>query len=322
MGSIYKRGKYWYLDLRVKGRRIRKKVGSSKKIAELALRDAEVKVARDEFGFTKEDIGIDNFLDKFLEYSKANHQPNTTNRYRAVVDHFTNFLQSQPKVTFMSEISAEVIDKYKIYRKDCWVNPNGQPVTEVNGHTRKGARSHTINFEIGTLRTILNLAIKWGYITDNPTRQVTRLKVNDSKPPRFLTQDECRILLEACPPNLYPIYFTFLQTGMRKAELENLEWSDVDLRRCKIRIQKKANWQPKTGERDIPISDSLHELLTELKKKSKSAYVFCHSDGGKLKIKLREKLIQIAKKAEIPDLTRVHTLRHTFASRPRLGGPD
>gem|GEM_PF-5398227 len=30
MGSIYKRGKNWYIDIRVKRRRIRKKVGTSK----------------------------------------------------------------------------------------------------------------------------------------------------------------------------------------------------------------------------------------------------------------------------------------------------
>ena len=53
MGTIYKRGKNWYLDVRAHGRRIRKRVGSSKKIALLALQDAEVKVARDEFGFAK-----------------------------------------------------------------------------------------------------------------------------------------------------------------------------------------------------------------------------------------------------------------------------
>ena len=36
LGTIYKRGRYWYIDLRVKGRRIRKKVGPSKKIAKEA----------------------------------------------------------------------------------------------------------------------------------------------------------------------------------------------------------------------------------------------------------------------------------------------
>ncbi len=75
MGSIYKRGKNWYVDLRVKGRRVRRRVGTSKEIARLALKDAEVKAARDEFGFSSDDTAIDKFLDRFLDFSRVNHQP-------------------------------------------------------------------------------------------------------------------------------------------------------------------------------------------------------------------------------------------------------
>jgi len=329
MGNIYRRGKVWYIDIRVKGRRVRRRGGASRKIAELALKDAEVQVAKDEFGFSKADIQIGTFLDRFLEYSRANHQPRTSNRYRAVIDHFRAFLQATPKVTCLSEINTELIDRYKVYRKDAWVNPNGQPVDSENGqngHTRKGARSHTINFEIGALKTIFNLAIKWGHMKENPTNRVTKLKVNDSGTPRFLTKEECQQFLDACPSDLYPIYFTFLHTGMRKAELENLEWSDVDFKRRKIKIRRKEDWQPKTGEREIPIGDSLLTLLKSLRDANdaglKSRYVFCHADGGKLKTKLREKLIAIAKQASLNDLTRVHTLRHTFASHLVMSGVD
>jgi hypothetical protein len=92
-----------------------------------------------------------------MEFSRANHRPRTTTRYRAVINHFQRFLETLPNVTFLSEVSAEVIDRYKVYRKDFWVNPNGQPVEssdDVNGHTGKGARAHTINFEVGTLQSI------------------------------------------------------------------------------------------------------------------------------------------------------------------------
>ena len=46
MRTIYKRGKIWYLDLRFKGKRIRKRVERSKEVALLALKDAEVKAAK------------------------------------------------------------------------------------------------------------------------------------------------------------------------------------------------------------------------------------------------------------------------------------
>ena len=71
MGSLCKRGDIWYIDVRAQGRRIRKRVGTSKKIAELALSDVKVKIARNEFGFAKNDISIEKFLERFMEYSEA-----------------------------------------------------------------------------------------------------------------------------------------------------------------------------------------------------------------------------------------------------------
>jgi integrase len=329
MARIYKRGNVWYLDIRVSGRRIRKKVGTSKKVAQLALQDAVVKAEREEFGFAKKDITLDKFIRQYMEYSEANHQPRTTARYKAVSDHFSEFLKTKPTVGFISQVTPELIDQFKVHRKSVWVNPNGDPVDseeEATEHTRKGARAHTINFEIGALRTVFNLAIKWGYLRDNPTKGVTKLKVKDSKAPRFLSTKECQKLLDACPDSLRPIYFTFLNTGMRKAELENLEWSDVDFRRRKIRIRRKEEWQPKTGEREIPMNDQVVNLVKRLRdandKGLKSTYVFPHPDGSKIKIKLREKLITIAQHAGLKDVTRVHTLRHTFASQLVMSGVD
>ncbi|MBU1319935.1 MAG: tyrosine-type recombinase/integrase [candidate division Zixibacteria bacterium] len=327
MGSIYRRGKTWYVDLYVRGRRIRRKVGRSKKIAVLALKDAEVKAARDEFGFAKNDIAIEKLLAQFLEYSQANNSPATFTRYRAVLDHFNEFLKDHQDVVFLSQVNPRLLDEYKVGRKNEWVNPNGGKVEsddDITDHTRKGARAHTINFEIDVFRTIFNLAIKWGYLKENPTKAVDRLKVKDSKTPRFLTEKECQLLIEHSPDHLYPIFFTFLNTGMRKAELENLEWADIDLKRRKIKIRKKDFWHPKTGEREIPVGQKLLDLLTNLNQQNdqgiKSSFVFPDKSGGKIRMKLREQLIRIARTAGIENLTQLHALRHIFASHLMMKG--
>ncbi len=330
MARIYKRGKSWYIDIRVKGQRFRKKIGTSKKIAELALKDAEVKVAKDEFGFTKNDIGVEKLVERFLEYSKANHSPSTTTRYASTLAAFIAFLKEKyPKKRLLSQMGPEMVEQYKIWRRNAWVNPNGTPVEsedDIKGYTRKGARSLTINFELKVLTTLFNVAIDWGYLKENPTKKVKRLKITDSKQVRFLTEQECRRLLKASPADLYPIYFTFLNTGMRKSELENLEWSDIDFQRRKIKIQRKDFWQPKSTPREIPMNSRLRELLRAHREESRlglnSNFVFPHSDGGKIKTKLRNKLIQIAEKARIENLTKLHTLRHTFASHLVMSGVD
>jgi integrase len=329
MGAIFKRGKIWYIDIRVRGRRIRKRVGPSKKIAELALKDAEVKIARDQFGFTRNDIALDRFLESFMEYSRANHRLATTERYRAVMDHFMEFLKASVNVTYISEIKTDTIERFKVFRKSSWVNGNGQPIKDKNrvtDKTRRGARAHTINFELDTLRLIFNLAVKWGYLAENPTKGVKRLRVDDSRPPRFLTKEECQRLLEASPANLYPVYFTLLHTGLRKAELENLQWADIDFERKRISIRCKSDWQPKTGEREIPICDDLYGVFSKLKREKPKAsprdYVFNLKNSGHSHNWLRTELIKTARKAEIEGLTKVHTLRHTFASHLVMSGVD
>ena len=329
MAPLYKRGDVWYFDVRFKGRRIRRAVGHSKKVAELALKDAEVKIAREKFGFSQNDIAIDKFFELFVEYSRAHHRPRSTERYGEVIAHFKSFAREQKQLTFLSEITTEVIDRYIGYRKGTWVNGNGASISSEEygaNHGRKGARTRTINFELDTLRLILNLAIKWGYLSLNPVKGVARLKVDDAKPPRFLTVEECERLFEASPIEQRRIFFTFLSTGMRKSELENLQWQDVDFGRRQILIRSKPDWKPKAGERDIPITEALLATLTEIQKESRKAlptdYVFDVKRSGRSKNWMRMQLIKIAAAAGIADLTRLHTLRHTFASHLVMNGVD
>lgn len=51
MGKVYKRGKNYYIDVRSNGKRIRRKVGPSKKLAALVLKDAEIQLAKNKFDF-------------------------------------------------------------------------------------------------------------------------------------------------------------------------------------------------------------------------------------------------------------------------------
>ena len=52
--------------------------------------------------------------------------------------------------------------------------------------------------------------------------------------------------------------YTFLKTGLRKSELINLKWKDIDFRRKYITIESKEDWRTKTGNtREIPIGNDL-----------------------------------------------------------------
>ncbi|MCB2229688.1 tyrosine-type recombinase/integrase [bacterium] len=74
------------------------------------------------------------------------------------------------------------------------------------------------------------------------------------------------------------------------------------------------------------MSDAIISLISEmyakLKRGSNARFVFDGRSGKKSGLHLREKLIQIAKKAGIENLTKIHTLRHTFASHLVMRGVD
>lgn len=321
--QIYKRQGIWYVDLRINGRRFRKKAGKSKHLAELALKGLEVKAERNQLGFLEQkNIRIKAFLDEFVKYSETNHRSATTVRYRSVIKNLNQFLALTPSINTLRDFTPEILEKYKQYRKTATITKNGKPLDKVKGTSQqKGAKSYTVNFELGTLRTIFNLAIKQRYLETNPIKEVGFLKVTDSKQRRFLTETECERLLVTCEPEWHPIFFTLLYTGMRKGELVNLEWTDLDFSRQIIKIQRKPFWIPKTGEREIPMSSEVVAALNKLPRRSN--FVFTDKNGEPYEMnRLRLELIRIAKKAGIQALTQVHALRHTFASRLLMRGVD
>lgn len=112
MARVYKRKETWCIDYQYKGRRIRKKVGRSKKIAEFALKDIEVKIVKDELGILRKKVKIDKFIDEYLSYIEVNKRKKTAIRYREIIEHFRRFVQKS-KITVLSEIEPSLIERYK-----------------------------------------------------------------------------------------------------------------------------------------------------------------------------------------------------------------
>jgi site-specific recombinase XerD len=305
VATLRRRLKKYFVDYRISGRRFRKSLGSSKRIAELALKDIEVKIAKGELGFTLKDNSLDKLFEEFLKYSTINHAPNTYERYRGILDNFKSFLATRPYINKISHLDLKLFEDYKHFRKE----------------SKTGDK--TVNIELQMIRGMFNLAKKWGYCQNNPTDGITLFRITKTQEPRFLSKDECDKLLKNCGEELYPVFFTFLNTGMRRGELLNLEWKDVDLARKRIQIRAKEDWEPKTSERYIPMNDSLVSVLKKHKGKSKGSFVFTDNKGEKIhRNELRKELIRITEKCGFPDVTKLHSLRHTFASHLVMNGVD
>jgi integrase len=130
--------------------------------------------------------------------------------------------------------------------------------------------------------------------------------------PTVYTDDELMEFFKHCDSWRYAIFKTYLMAGLRKAELENLEWTDVDFKNATIRVTSKPDWQPKTWEeRTIEIPDELVTILKEHPRRGKT--VFANSNGGKYTHSWDD-CKAIGKKAQIDDC-HPHKFRSTFATR-------
>ena len=301
MASIYKRGNVWYLSYRAGGKRVRKSVGKSKKLAILAQKEVEVRLAKKKLGWEEiRDPTFYDFQEKYLQYLKANTRPTTYVRYRKALQHFTDFLTSYGTASAkLSQISFQLIEEYKQERS-------------------KTVKPLTVNVELKVLKALYNFALKCKCARENPVSEVSFYKEIEKKP-RFLQEKEIKELLDNSN-GLYPVLYTFLKTGLRKSELINLKWKDIDFRRKYITVESKEDWRTKTGNtREIPIGDDLVEILNKLPKTSD--YVFLNSNGRKYGFHLTERVKRLARSIGISDMT-VHALRHTFISHLVMNGVD
>jgi len=223
-------------------------------------------MARKELGFERKDSTFSKLLLDYQQYCQTNLAPSTQKRYNAILDNFKRFLKfDYPHLEKISHFAPKVFEDFKGFRKG------------------ESAHNRTINAEMIVVRMMFRLAIQWGYAKENPTDGVSKLRIPKKAPPQYLNEAQCKLLLENSDAWFKPIIFTFLNSGMRKAELENLEWTDLDLKRRKIRISVKDSWSPKTNEREIPINDGLLEVLMKQKNTTNgSNYVFPDEKGKKI----------------------------------------
>jgi len=133
---------------------------------------------------------------------------------------------------------------------------------------------------------------------------------------RFLEKEEISKLLSNCNKHLKSIVTVALNTGMRKGEILNLKWNDIDFKRGIIHL-----YHTKNGEkREIPMNEQVRNMIVAVKKHPKSAYIFCNP-AGKPYCDIRKSFFTACKESGIINF-RFHDLRHTFASQLVMSGVD
>ncbi len=176
----------------------------------------------------------------------------------------------------------------------------------------------TINIELRSLRAALNRAVEWNLLTSNPFFRQKLCMVPESVPTFFSVDDFEKLLQGILDIWFRLIVIVAVLTGMRRSEIVNLHWGDIDFIQKTIRIQSNGDFRTKAGKRRvIAVGGTVMQVLTQLRPMTvdNSMYVFTLK-GEQIKPALLTKKLKKAVKASKIDNQRLHfhSLRHTFAS--------
>jgi len=188
----------------------------------------------------------------------------------------------------------------------------------LNDHMEEnGLTSATRNRHLTMLHAMFNKARQWELTTENPCGGIGRLRECGTRT-RFLDQKEIQLLLEVASDAFRPILVTALHTGMRRGEILNLKWSDVDFKNCIITVRESKSGK----KRMLQMTDTLCETLKVLPTRFQKGYVFPSPvKEGEPLYDFKRQFRNAVKKAGVDDF-RFHDLRHTFASHLVMSGVD
>ena len=139
--------------------------------------------------------------------------------------------------------------------------------------------------------------------------------------PEVYTSDDLTTFFKACEPFFHRVFSTLLMSGLRKQEMENLEWTDLNLDAGTLSVRAKKNFRPKDWEeRTIEIPQKLVEILKAAPRNGK--YVFGTKHGNRY-THVWDDCKEIAKKAKLNEEDfHPHKFRASYATRLLQSGVD
>jgi integrase len=189
-----------------------------------------------------------------------------------------------------------------------------------------GVQASTLNRDRAALITLLNHAVEEGLIPGNPVVAFKRLKVDQDERVRYLSPSERQRFMSALEDQ--PDYFRVmvklaLLSGMRRGELLQLTWPNVNLRRKQITVRAHTAKAAKT--RVIPLPPPAVELLQKWKAQQSLTdmhqHVFLNRDTRLPFTGVKRRWNALTEVAQIDDF-RFHDCRHDYASRLVEAGVD
>jgi integrase len=191
---------------------------------------------------------------------------------------------------FSHDFGSRIIAGITVEEIDNWLRSlHGSPQTRMDYRTNIGM--------------LFNYAVKRRMLDSNPVAFTAKPKLID-KPPEIFAVDELRALLEtalAAEPLVVPMLAIGAFAGLREAEIQRLDWSEVDLARGHIEVT--AAKAKSARRRIVPIQPNLTAWLRP----------YGGMNGRVVPKGARRKLAHVRKAANLLKWPQ-NGLRHSFAS--------
>ena len=178
----------------------------------------------------------------------------------------------------------------------------------------KGLKPATVRHVLELLRRLANFAVKKNYCR-GLSFKLEMPKVENQKTEE-LTHDQLqklmRVLEEDPDLQVSNLVRMVLYTGMRRGELFELCWSDIDFYNKIITVRSGKNVQHPT----IPLNEMAEKVLAEHAHVEGSSKFVFPGRGGKKRTECKRPLLRIRKNAGLPDDFRLlQGLRHVYATK-------
>jgi integrase len=150
--------------------------------------------------------------------------------YQNSMRYFIPVLKGKFGDQLLSQIGYKELEDFRDERKNV--------PTQYGGPRSK----RTLNIEMTVLRKMFKKAFQWSWIEQNPFDRGDDLFFKKTgKRERALTPIEARQLIDASSEKLKPIILVALFTGLRKNDIFNLKWKDIDFdKACIILTEEKT----------------------------------------------------------------------------------
>jgi integrase len=194
---------------------------------------------------------------------------------------------------------------------------------------QQGAAPATIDLEVVIAGGMVRKAWDNDLMSDRPVKAFrkvkNKLKVGANARTRTLTILEYMALVEVASDHIKALVIAGFNTGMRKGELLNLEWSHIDRKNSMIRLPAELTKEKKP--KNIPLNHHVKTMLERLPRATHHNYVFTFK-GNPINREFRQGLKNACELAgilygqKVEGGFRFHDLRTTFKTNMLRAGVD